>query len=90
MSMEELLIQGLNLTCKFNKVISMNFSKPNLIEVTFVSNNDARWCVEYSIERVGSLYIKYINWILSLETNARYSKLDYEQDALVKTLKGLI
>ena len=91
MSIDELLIQALNISLKFTNVTNVECDTiSNRVEFTFISGNGNKWFVSYSIQKIGSLYIKTIELLYSYALDVRYSTLDYSQEELKEILKKAV
>ena len=88
MTMQELLIQSINISHTIIGVYNVDVTTPDNVSLLFKNTNGDNYCVDYNIILDGHNYIKTINFISRI-TNPyeRFSSLDYTQEELNDMLK---
>ena len=89
LSIQELLVQAMNIANRYSGVISVEVSKggTNSIDIMFKNSKDVTYNVSYEIELNGHLYEKKICLISNLTKHERFSELDYTQESLKKMIE---
>lgn len=100
MSMNEILIQAMNISSKFSNVKTVECNKEDNIQIVFDNSVGRRYLVIYDINVVKRYpdiygfirlvkrkYEKSIRIIYDYNLDVRYSSLDYSQEELEKKLK---
>lgn len=87
MTMQELLIQSVNISNKITGVYNMDVTTPDNITILFKNTKGDKYAVDYTITLEGHNYIKTINFISCFQCDERFSNLDYSQEELNDMLK---
>lgn len=87
MTMQELLIQSINISNRITGVYNMDITTPDNITITFKNSKGNEYAVDYKITLEGHNYIKTINFISDFKSYERYSNLDYSQLSLKMMLE---
>lgn len=89
MTMQELLIQSINISNRITGVYNMDVTTPDNISLIFKNTNGDTYAVDFTITLKGHDYIKTINFISSFNCIERFSNLDYTQEKLKMILERL-
>ena len=89
MSIQELLVQAMNLANRLSGVFSVNVSNAgsNTIDIIFKNSKGKDYAVCYDVELNGHLYNKTICFISNLTDHERFTERDYTQESLKKMLE---
>ena len=89
LSIQELLVQAMNLANRFSGVISVDVSKAgsNTIDITFRNSKSKEYNVCYDVELSGHIYEKKICLISNLTDHEKFSEMDYTQESLQKMIE---
>ena len=87
MTMNELLIQAMNICNHINGVYDVDIYAPDDITIMFKNSKGYKYIINYQSKLNGHVYEKYINYITCLACDERSSELDYTQEELNDMLK---
>lgn len=87
MTMQELLIQAVNISNRITGVYNMDVTTPDNISVMFKNSKGEKYAVDYTITLEGHNYNKTINFISCFKCDERFSSLDYSQEELKMMLE---
>lgn len=87
MTMQELLIQSMNICNHIVGVYDVDIYAPDDITIMFKNSKGYKYIVDFQIKLNGHVYEKYINFITYMATDERFSELDYTQEELNDMLK---
>lgn len=90
MSIQELLVQAMNVANRLSGITSVEVSKygsSNSIDITFKNSVGDSYNVNYDVTLEGHTYNKTISLISNLSRRERFSELDYSQDDLKMILE---
>lgn len=87
MTMQELLIQSINISNRITGVYNIECMLPDNISLIFKNSKGDKYAVDYTITLQGHNYIKTINFISCFQCDERFSSLDYLQEKLKNMLE---
>lgn len=87
MSIQELLVQAMNIANKITGVYNMDVTTPDSITLLFKNTKGDKYAVDFKITLEGHEYIKTINFISCFQCDERFSILDYSQEELKMMLE---